>query len=451
MTAVRRLSAAAYGVLYVGAVAAALLELPALTAAASAGLAVFLVLEAARVPRSQLALAGLLAAIGLALGAMAGQGGRTLTLGLERTLPLMVLFAAVAFLNRPALASPSFRKVGESMVRQPPGRRFLMVSLAGSAIGAVLNLAGLYLVLSLLGRQDDPRLERRLTMAAMRGFSAAASWSPFFVAMAVVLVVLPDLRWPQVAPAGISVAFVLLAVAYGLDRLTRRPRPAKRAAPPRIPGPALAGTLLVFALLALPVLLLSELGDIGIPFAIGAVAPVVALGWQAVLAGRRGAGAEGWTLLREHAARLPALRGEGFVFTGANLLGAGVAAALDPAQVSQVLAALSLGPDLGLVLLLSALTLLGAVGVHPVVLVVVAGQVVAPEALGVPAWLMGATLLAGWSLGTAMSPFSGTVMQVARFLKRSPWQVAWRWNAPYVLIALVFVCALLVLLQHVAA
>ncbi len=450
MASASRLAAAAYWLLYAGAVLGALAGAPHLTAAAAAALAVFLILEAPRAPVSQGLLAGGLAALGLALGAAAGEGWLALRQGLERTLPLMVLFAAVAFLNRPALASPAFRRVGEAMVRQPPGRRFLMVSLAGSLIGAVLNLAGLYLVLNLLGRQPEPRLERRLSMAAMRGFSAAAAWSPFFVAMAVVLVTLPGLGWPQVAPGGLAVAAVLIAVAYGLDRLTRGPRPAATAPPPRLPRPELAATLLVFALLAVPVLALAERADLSIPFAIGVVAPLVALGWQARLAGRRRAVAAAGHLLREHARRLPSLRGEGLVFTGANLLGAGVAAYLNPDAVAAALAALAPAPEAALALLLAALTLLGAVGVHPVVLVVVAGQVLPPAALGVPAWLMGATLLAGWCLGTAASPFSGTVMQVSRFLRRSPWQVAWRWNLPYVAAAYVPVAALLALMGRMA-
>jgi hypothetical protein len=59
--------------------------------------------------------------------------------------------------------------------------------------------------------------------------------------------------------------------------------------------------------------------------------------------------------------------------------------------------------------------------------------VLGPAALGLAPLEAALLLTVIWGLGTQMSPFSATVMQVSRLLEVSVFRVAWVWNAPYCL------------------
>lgn len=423
------------------ALADALLSVSALRRLAVVLIITFVALELPRIHWPQRVAGGLLFAGGLLAGWQQSALAVTFWEGAARALPLLVLFAAVMSLQVPALTSPAFRRLGESVAHQPPGRRALMLALAGHGLGAVLNLAGLQLVASLIDPRLDPPVRRRLTLAVMRGFSAAVCWSPFFVGMAVVLTMLPQTSWLEVAPFGLPVAATLIAAAWGHDRLMRRralaPEPAAGAAQDTAPRPG-TGTLLrvagVFLALGVPVIGLGEAAGLGIPIAIGLAAPPLALAWQASLPGGvaplSGGGAG---LTRAVVGRLPGLRDEAVLFLGATVFGTGVAAAVGDAAPA-IAAPLAAWPVpvkvVGLTLLGTALA---GVGVHPVILAIGVGQILPPSTLGLAAPVVALMLVVAWATGTAMSPFSATTMQVARLLELSVFRVGWGWNAGYCL------------------
>jgi hypothetical protein len=415
----------------------ALRPTPVVAGIAGVGLIAFVGLQLPAIRTPQRVASALLIAAGLA--AAWSQGGAAgaladLLSGAARALPFMVLFAAVMCLQVPALASPSFRHLGERVVAQPPGRRFLMLAVAGHYLGAVLNLAGLQLVASLLDPEMRPPLRRRLTLAVLRGFSAAVMWSPFFVGMGVILTVVPGVSWLQLAPAGLVVGGGLVLGAWALDRSTRGPREAgadrSAMAEGDLPRAAL-GVLAVFLALAAPVVALSEGAGLSIVIALGLVAPTLSVLWAGLLR-RRGA-ADPAPVLAGVTARLPGLRNEAALFLAATVFAVGV---------SHAVAADALAGNLGLdgwpaALRAAALavtgTLLGGLGVHPVVLAILVGEVLGPAALGLSPVAVALLLAVVWGLGTQMSPFSATVMHVARLLDVSVFRVAWLWNAPYCL------------------
>lgn len=406
----------------------------ALRLAAAACMVGFVALELPQVQWAQRLAGGALLLGGLAAGWQHGTLAAVALDGASRALPFLVLFAAVMTLQVPALASPAFRTLGEAVVRQPPGRRYAMLALAGHGLGAVLNLAGLQLVASLIDPETEAPLRRRLTLAVMRGFSAAVCWSPFFVGMAVVLTVLPQTSWLQVAPVGALAAAALLATAWSADRLAR-PRPTATAPRPSAPKVGAAVWLRVagvFLALGVPVVGLGEGVDLGIAIAIGLVAPSLAFIWQARLPRRAGAaGAAG--LARTVASRLPGLRNEAVLFLGATVFGTGMAALVGDAAPAAAAPVAGLAAPIKVVALTLAGTALAGLGIHPVVLVIVVGQILPPAALGLPAATVALILVVAWGMGTAMSPFSATAMQVARLLSVSPFRVAWAWNARYCL------------------
>ena len=184
-----------------------------------AALLAYLLLEVWAASRLILGSAAVLVALGLL--AQGENYGALLVEAGARTLPFLVLFLAVLCLQGPALASPSLRAIGGFVAAQPPGRRFAGVALAGHLLGAVLNVAGLLLVLSLRDPKLAPRDQMRLTAGAMRGFGAAAAWSPLFVAMSVVLAALPSLSWLEIAWRSGLVAAAILLFAWAWNRVER--------------------------------------------------------------------------------------------------------------------------------------------------------------------------------------------------------------------------------------
>ena len=415
----------------------ALRPTPAVAATAAVGLMAFVALQLPAIRMPQRIASAVLIAAGLA--AAWSRGGAPgaladLLAGAERALPFMVLFAAVMCLQVPALVSPSFRQLGERVVAQPPGRRFLMLAFAGHYMGAVLNLAGLQLVASLLDPGMRPTLRRRLTLAVLRGFSAAVMWSPFFVGMGVILTVVPGVSWLQLAPAGLLLGSGLVLLAWALDRATRGPRdPAD--APPAAPegdlGRSALGVLAVFLALAAPVVALSESARLSIVIALGLVAPTLSVGWAWLL--RRQRAADPAPVLASVTGRLPNLRNEAALFLAATVFAVGVSHAIQPDALAGALGLTDWPAGLRAAALAVAGTLMGGLGVHPVVLAILAGEVLGPAALGLSPLATAMLLAVVWGMGTQMSPFSATVMHVSRMLDVSVFRVAWLWNAPYCL------------------
>ena len=415
----------------------ALRPTPVIAGTAALGLMAFVVTQLPAIRMPQRVASAVLITGGLAAAWQAGGPSGTLADligGAERALPFMVLFAAVMCLQVPALTSPSFRRLGERVVAQPPGRRYLMLAFAGHYLGAVLNLAGLQLVASLLDPEMRPPLRRRLTLAVLRGFSAAVMWSPFFVGMGVILTVVPGVSWLQLAPAGLVIGTALVLGAWALDRATRGPRDPADDAPAAREGDlgrAALGVLTVFLALAAPVVALSEGAGLSIVIALGLVAPTLSVLWAGLLR-RRGA-ADPAPVLASVTARLPGLRNEAALFLAATVFAVGVSHAIQPDALAGSLGLADWPAALRAAALAVTGTLLGGLGVHPVVLAILVGEVLGPAALGLSPLAVALLLGVVWGMGTQMSPFSATVMHTARMLDVSVFRVAWRWNAPYCL------------------
>ncbi|MBK1699055.1 hypothetical protein [Rhodovibrio salinarum] len=415
----------------------ALRPTPVVAGIAAVGLMTFVILQAPAIRMPQRIAAAVLITAGLAAAwSRDGSAGALADLmsGAERALPFMVLFAAVMCLQVPALASPSFRQLGERVVAQPPGRRFLMLAFAGHYLGAVLNLAGLQLVASLLDPDMRPRLRRRLTLAVVRGFSGAVMWSPFFVGMGVILTVVPDVSWLQLAPAGLAIGSGLVGLAWALDRTTRGPRDPRgdRPAPPEGKlGRGILGVLTIFATLTASVVALSEGAGLSIVISLGLIAPTLSIVWAALL--RRTGAAEPAPVLSSVVTHLPGLRNEAALFLAATVFAVGVSHAVQPDAVAGSLGLADWPSALRAAVLAVTGTFLGGLGIHPVVLAILVGDVLGPAALGLSPLAVALLLAVIWGMGTQMSPFSATVMHVSRMLDVSVFRVAWLWNAPYCL------------------
>lgn len=378
----------------------------------------------------------ILIALGISLAATTGQAGEVLVEGAFKTLPLLVLFGAGLTLRYPAQKSPSMIAIGTWIGTRPRANRFLVMVLSTHAFGWVLNQAAIPLIVGFIRDPAGSVGNQRLMMATLRGFMCAVCWSPMFVGMAIALSLAPGASWLDVAPIGLMTSFIVLATAYVFDHFG--PPDAVPIKAPEIAQPIpdvfvpIARVFVLFTVLAGSVIFCREGMGIPIPIAIGLVAPPIALAWRFVAVFRNTGTLR--PFLRDMVSIPGSLGTEAVLFLGASVFGIGAAAALDTATVT---AAINFIPDsvfLRTVALIVSGVFFCAIGLHPVVFIVLVGSATTPEMLGMSPSLFAGILAIVWGLGIGISPFSATVLQISRFANVSSYRVAWRWNAVFILI-----------------
>lgn len=412
---------------------AAVTSIGLLIDAANVTLIVFLVLEFRRIPPIPLVVGSILLLIGLGASLSAGTVFDSFWTGVEQTHKFLVLFGAVGFLQIPASESPSLRAIQEMVKSQPPGKRYTYLAAAAHLLGFAFNIAGISLMTDLVSRQHEKLLKQRLGRAMLHGFSTVTCWSPFFVGAVLVLDAWREVSWLEMAPYGASLAFVLTLLSWLMDRFGARKtkRSSTAQVPEKVPFQAWRKTLTVLGLLFAGSISLVEFFDFSIPVALGLVGPPLALAWRSTMVGASTRLSESGHFLHRSVSRLVSLRGEMLIFLGANFMGAGIAATIDPQTIADLIAAANLNVDTKIFVLAMAFVLCGALAIHPVILVVLIAQLLPAGAIGVPPLVMVVMLMALWGLATNTSPVSATVLFVSRVARESNLTVAWRWNAPY--------------------
>ncbi len=416
-------------------------------------LVLFVLLELPRAVRSETIAASVLAAIGIVAAVASGDELAPIFLNaLRRTESFFLLFASVAWLRVPAEISPSIRQAQEAAQNQPPGRRFLVLSVAAQVLGAVLNLAGISLLVGVIREAPSEALRRRFTRAVTQGFTSASCWTPFFVAMSVGLSIFPGLRWSDVAPLGITMAVILALMSWAMDRLFHA-RGQEEAGAVAVETSRVSGFHWRMGVVpvTLFVLVVTAVEGLGwpIPVALAIVAPFYAMVWMVILASRRAPVTEVTAgLARRVVGGLPGLRGEALMFLGANLMGAGIAAVLPPEAVAEVLEALAVPQDGLIMLVLLTILAFAALGVHPLVPLLIIGEVVPASSLGISPEVFCAGLVAMWGVGAVISPFSGTTLFMRRVANLSAWRLAWLWNGPYGIATTLVLGGLMIMTRH---
>jgi hypothetical protein len=146
---------------------------------------------------------------------------------------------------------------------------------------------------------------------------------------------------------------------------------------------------------------------------------------------------------------LETLRTETLMFSAANVFTASIAQVVPSDRAAAALARLGLGPD-GLIVLLSlGLVMASALGLHPVIVVMLIGQILPPESFGLPVSLLALLLMALWGMGTNASPFSATNIIMGRAVGMGHWAIAWRWNLPFSLGGAAVIALACILLRRV--
>lgn len=365
------------------------------------------------------------------------------------------LFAALGFLREAAETSALVQQCGELMVRQPPGRRYLVLTLGSHLISLVLNFG----VLPLLGTMvmkgntleaagGEQRIvdirTRRMLSAMLRGFAMMTAWSPLSVSFAVTIVVVPGLDWPHLLPIQALLAGLLLGLGWYLDR---------RAFPPTgqaLPGvgqttdwrPAWRMTALVAAVVCTSVALAEMLGVKLVIGAMVAVPPsaVIWLMWQKRQP-YRVFKELGRSLLRS----MPNFRDEVAMLGGAMFAGTVAAAFLSPDTIGALVDGLGLPPLLLIILLAWSIMALAQVGVSQIASVTLLGGALVHVAHPL---VLASAMMGAWALSACSTVVGAAVLTVARIGGVGVKVVGRDWNGLYVVSGGVVVALWVVMLDR---
>ena len=280
----------------------------------------------------------------------------------------------------------------------------------------------------------------RMRSAVLWGFGSATCWSPLYVGTAAILSSVPAVSWFQILPYGVVLGLYFLVAGFAFDRLVLRRSSTDRNSTPQkntnLARPALRLSLALIILFALVMGLVEHIG-LALTVAIALVAPAYSLIWLS-LVHRQGNPARIGAIVGEVFHGLPRMRSETTLFACANIFGY-VLADLAASGASFVPALP--GPETAMVfrVLIVLLIYLGAsaVGIHPIVSLVVFTAIADPAAIGLPLPLLVATMMALWGVGTSVSPFSGTTLFMSQLSGISSFRIAWIWDGPFYLLATV--------------
>ena len=396
-------------------------------------------------PRNRLQ-AGLLLLVGAGcLSASVWLGG---ALELSRLLGsnsrLLSMLVAVSFLS---LVSRPSNEQGRPL---PRGRGALASTLAAVHVfGSVINLSSVFIIGDRLSQVA--RLSREQSIVLVRGFTAAAFWSPFFAAMAVALSVAPHAKLSQLWLVSIPLAGLALALTYWqlarqsvAHQSSTQHSLAHQASTdalnheyPKAPVADFVGyplhvsALLLPSLLAIAVLLLHKLWPVlSILAVITLLVPLFSL---TVLVATKRSPRAGLGLLVN--GRLPQMGNELALFLAAGVLAYGLESLLLSAEIRlplQHFGALAASATYITTVLLALL------GIHPIVCIALAGSVLAP--VNPDHTLLALVFLSSWAVGTSTGPLSGINLAFQGRYGIDSFSIM-RWNLSY--LALMSVCVVM--------
>lgn len=357
------------------------------------------------------------------------------------------LFTALSALRSAAIGSPAILDCGRFLARQPPGRRYLALTVGGHLFGLIL----LYGSISLLGslaaestaRETNAELRRhrlrRMLVAIQRGFASTLCWSPMALSMAVTIPVVQGASWPGAVGLCLVSSALMMGIGWGLDTAFK---PQLSAPPPPRAVETdrwlrrLRPLLVLLGIVVGSVFMLHMATGVAVTGAVMTVVPLVAIVWILILP--PGPGGRLVTLSRrigQFATRdLAGYRGEIVLLFMAGFIGSLGSWLLVPIMQAH-------GPDLSAIpslLILASLVwiipLTGQIGMNPILAVsLLVPLLPSPETLGVHPTAMVIAITGGWAISGNTSPFTASVLLVGNLGGVQARHAGVGWNGLYAL------------------
>lgn len=368
---------------------------------------------------------------------------------------------AMDILRTAAMSSRMVLASGRTVVEQPPGRRYAMITLGGHLFAVLLNLGAINLLGAMNRRSieaaadQDPRIKeirlQRMTLALVRGFTAFTIWAPTSVTAFVVLSAIPELEWVDYAPIGLVLAVSYMLIGWLLDRwshprraLTGQPEPLLRVLRSLWPM-----TLLTIAILSAAALF-AALGQIRLIAALLICVPLSGVIWIAVQYKRAGPtralALAGRRMARRVLPDLVTLRSEVAILSAAGFIAVLLPEHIDTVALGQFIASLGLTEGWLLVGLLWGVALTAPIGLNPIISVSVSVEILYRlEGFSFAPHLLAMGGILAWALATGLSPLGATIRISGRSIDRPAAEVGLVWNRPFSLYILLIASAVVLL------
>lgn len=362
---------------------------------------------------------------------------------------VIALFTALTCLRGAAMRSPGIIACGRFLARQPPGRRYVALSIGGHLFGLVLMYGAIALLGSLAAESTrgdpDPRLgaqrTRRMMVAIQRGLASTLCWSPLGFSMIITLAVVPGARWSEAVAWCLISAALLLVGGWALDTAFK----PRLKVPPAVRPPeterwltALRPLLVLLAVVMAGVAALWKLTGVEIIGAVMTVVPLAAILWVALqppAAGDSRLRSSGRHVAWFVGQELPAYRGQVVLLFMAGFIGSLGAALLVPMARAQGFDLSAVSPMLLLAAMVWVIPLTGQIGMNPILAVsLLVPLLPAPEAMGLSPVPLVVAITGGWALSATTSPFTASVLLAASIGGVSPQRAGIGWNGVYTLV-----------------
>lgn len=337
---------------------------------------------------------------------------------LSVNIPLIAMFVAVAFLT---LTNKTFEDPD-----LPTGKVAAISTAVGThLLGAVINLSVIFVF--------GDRLQKRgeLTQAQMvilaRSFTAAAWWSPFFIATGVVLTYAPDMVWQKTMIPGVTMS--ILAMTYSVVEVCYIRKCTFSGYPIRYES------LLVPVFLAVLVASVHHFWrDVSILILICMIAPLGALIFMR--------GRPRVSVIDEFIQhRILSVVSQFTLFLAAGVFSTGIKSLLEVYPTLLNLDGMQFSPAM-FSLVLAMMLLVGMLGVHPLVSIAIASPLLLP--LNPDHSQLAFMFLCSWAIGTGSSPLSGVGLALISRYQASPRQII-QSNYHYVIVMWLVATALNIL------
>lgn len=362
---------------------------------------------------------------------------------------------ALSMLRLPAYRSRLVRRCGQSMLLQPPSRRYPILSLGSALFGIILNIGVLNLFAAMIEKSNTlgaaqgrawvrEARQRRMMLALLRGFSLAPLISPMGIGVAVVLSSLPQVTWLALAPYILGAAALIFLAGWAVDFLTGPHPPANKAYVSPSLRPLAQFSVLLIGIVAL-VFSIAWLLDLRLPIAALLGAPTGALIWLAWQRRRLGFGGLPAAVSAVHR-QLPWLlspsANEIVVLGTAGYLGHLSVGLVDTQQLAPLLSVLNQWGAFNAVLAMLMVVGLAQVGVNPIVTVTLLVGLLPQLAIeGLTPALIGASLMVGWALALMSSPMTASMLILSRFTGVPATRIGYRWNGRFLVASIPLLAA----------
>ncbi|WFE71813.1 hypothetical protein P8S55_01700 [Halomonas sp. M1] len=368
---------------------------------------------------------------------------------------------ALSMLRLPAYRSRLVRRCGQSMLLQPPSRRYPILSLGSALFGIILNIGVLNLFAAMIEKSNTlgaaqgrvwvrEARQRRMMLALLRGFSLAPLISPMGIGVAVVLSSLHQVTWLELAPYILGAAVLIFLAGWAVDFLTGPHPPGNKtqASKNHLAAPSLRPlgqfSVLLLGIVAL-VFSIAWLLELRLPIAALIGAPtgaLVWLAWQRRRLGYAGLPAAVSAVHRQLPWLLSPSANEIVVLGAAGYLGHLCVGLVDTQQLAPLLTVLNQWGAFNAVLAMLMVVGLAQIGVNPIVTVtLLVGLLPQLGIEGLSPALIGASLMVGWALALMSSPMTASMLILSRFTGVPATRIGYRWNGRFLVASIPLLAA----------